>query len=186
MSLGHMAIDVSLSDGRHVVVRAISAADAEGLMTMHRQLSKETNRRRFLAYVPELAPHQAVELSDLDGHDRVALVAEDDSHHLAAVVRYSRLPGTADADLAAVVQDDFQQQGLGSLLLALLARQARAEGIECFVADVLTDNTPMFRTLRDAGLSGPAEYDAGVAHLVLRLPAVQVGTNDPGRAHPSG
>jgi nucleotide-binding universal stress UspA family protein len=44
------------------------------------------------------------------------------------------------AEPAIVVADDWQGRGLASQLLDLLADRARAEGVECFVAPVLSEN----------------------------------------------
>ena len=158
-----------LDDGRQILVRPIEPGDTARLMDLHRRLSAETVRRRFFLYVPELDPQRAEAFTHLDGHDCAAVVAEDEHGDLVAVVRYSRVPGERDADIAAVVRDDYQHHGIGTALLALLALHAVEEGVERFIADVLTDNLAMLRTCRDAGLTGTVAYDAGVAHLELPL-----------------
>jgi GNAT superfamily N-acetyltransferase len=132
---------VVLDDGRTLTIRPIRADDTEQLRAMHRRHSPATIRRRFFAMLPELDPKQA-----------------------------DRFTGTADAEVAIVVQDDFQHHGLGTTLLNELTRYARDHGIARFIADVLMENSPMFATFADAGLVGTSQYESGVAHLVLTIP----------------
>jgi RimJ/RimL family protein N-acetyltransferase len=160
---------VTLRDGRRLAVRAISPADVDALRAMHRRLSPTSVSRRFFAAMPELGEQQAAYFCAADGADRAALVAVDDDGNLLAVARYDRLPDSVDAEVAVVVQDDYQHQHVGTALLRLLTEQARAGGIRRFVADVQADNGRMFATFREAGLRGETSFDHGIAHLVLPL-----------------
>ena len=137
---------------------------------MHRGLSAQTIYQRFFSLLPELAPAQAARFTHVDGSIRVALVAEDAAGHLVAVGRYDRLPANPrTAEVAFVVADRFQHHGLGTTLVRLLRDQAKADGVDAFLADVLTTNSAMHRTFADAGLVPLATYDAGVSHLVMPL-----------------
>ena len=66
----------------------------------------------------------------------------------SGVGRLERLPGTTDAEVAFVVADDHQRQGLGTRLLERLERAARPLGVTHFVADTLFSNTAMLHVLR--------------------------------------
>lgn len=156
--------------GRPLTIRPVEPSDAPALIAMHHGLSAQTVYQRFFAVMPELAPGQAERFTHVDGVIRVALVAEDDTGHLVAVGRYDRLPPRhVQAEVAVVVTDDYQHHGLGTTLVRLLTADARAAGVRCFVADVLTTNTAMHKTFRDAGLVPDVAYDAGVSHLVMPL-----------------
>ena len=164
------ADELLLDDGRRVTIRPIREDDTDRLMAMHRRHSPTTIRRRFFAMLPELDPAQADRFTHVDGTNRAALVAVDDAGELVGVARYDRYEGTADAEMAIVVQDDYQHHGLGTTLVNQLTRYARDHGIERFIADVLMENSPMFATFADAGLIGTSQYQSGVAHLVLSIP----------------
>ena len=161
---------VVLDDGRRLTIRPIREDDTDRLRAMHRRHSPSTIRRRFFAMLPELAVTQADRFTHVDGTDRAALVAVNDSGDLVGVARYDRYAGTTDAEVAIVVQDDYQHHGLGTTLLNELTGYARDHGIERFIADVLMENSPMFATFADAGLVGTSQYESGVAHLVLTIP----------------
>ena len=156
--------------GDLLTLRPVAPGDTAGLVEMHRGLSTQTVYQRFLRFMPELAQEQAERFTHVDGTHRVALVAATPDGHLVAVGRYDRMPpDETTAEVAFVVADHYQHHGLGTLLLRMLLERARADGIQAFIADVLTTNAAMHHTFRDAGLVASTTYDYGVAHLVMPL-----------------
>jgi GNAT superfamily N-acetyltransferase len=86
-------------------------------------------------------------LTILDGFDRYAVgatVRSDDGHvDGVGVARYVRKAGNPDvAEVAFLVVDTYQGQGVGKALLDRLSAAARARGIHRFEGIVLPDNTP--------------------------------------------
>ena len=159
-----------LVDGERLTIRPVTESDTAALILMHRGLSAQSVYQRFLSVMPELAPLQADRFTHVDGTHRVAFVAVDTADQLVAVGRYDRLPpDDRQAEVAFVVADRYQHHGLGTLLVRLLTVHAREAGVQAFVADVLSTNSAMHRTFRDAGLVAKATYDTGVAHLVMPL-----------------
>jgi RimJ/RimL family protein N-acetyltransferase len=64
------------------------------------------------------------------------------------VARYVALPDSEDtAELAVVVGDPFQGQGLGRRMTELLADEARERGIRRFAATMLADNRAALRLM---------------------------------------
>jgi RimJ/RimL family protein N-acetyltransferase/nucleotide-binding universal stress UspA family protein len=131
---------VTLRDASSVEVRPIEASDRDLLEEGFERLSPQSRYRRFFSPVTHLSKRQLDYLTQVDHHDHEALVAIDpDSGGLAGVARFVRThPGVAEP--AIVVADDWQARGLGSQLLDALADRAREEGVDCFVAPVLSEN----------------------------------------------
>ncbi len=104
----------------------------------------------------------------MDHDDRVAVVAvlRDD---IVGVCRYDRFPGTADAEVAVVVEDAHQGRGLGVLLLEHVEAAARERGIERFVADVLPSNRRMLEVFRSAGFEITRELGDGYVQLTFSI-----------------
>ena len=119
-------------------IRDLGPADADLLDALHESLSPRSRYQRYHAAKPRLSPRERAFLAGADGHDHVALVAIEDGAPVAVAryVRDRRKPGTAD--IAAEVADRRQRQGLGSELVARLARRAAAAGIERLTATVLS------------------------------------------------
>jgi GNAT superfamily N-acetyltransferase len=170
----HWEADVVLSDGGTAHVRPIVPEDAEALRVFHTRLSKETVYNRFFAYRPQLSDSDVARFTQVDHDERVALVATLHDE-LIGVVRFDRLEGTGDAEVAFVVQDDHQGRGLGAVLLEHLAAAARERGVERFVADVLPTNRAMLTVFRSAGYE--VSRDLAEGYVELAFPIRQTGTS---------
>lgn len=165
-----------LPDRTPVLIRPIRIDDKRMLANGIRQLSETSVQRRFLSPKPTLSRSELRYLTEVDGHDHVALVAEYPAgagRCLIAVARYVRLPeDPAAAEAAIVVGDDWHGRGLGSLLATQLARAARANGIERFTATMASDNVPAHRLMqkltRELHLQRMAH---GVSDVTLELVA---------------
>ena len=144
--------DVVLTDGGTAHLRPIRPDDGDRLRAFHARLSEQTVFNRFFAYRPVLSDDDVARFTRVDHDDRAALVATLHGE-IIGVVRYDRLPGTADGEVAFVVEDAHQGRGLGPVLLEHLAAAARERGIERFVADTLPTNRAMLGVFRTAGYS---------------------------------
>jgi acetyl coenzyme A synthetase (ADP forming)-like protein len=157
-----------MADGRPVRLRAIRPDDADALVEFHRGLSPDTVYYRFFSFHPELAPHEVERFTNVDGRDRVALVAVLDER-IVAVGRYDRLGGTTEAEVALVVADALQGCGLGTLLIEHLAAIGAANGLERFTAKVLPGNGRMLGVFRASGFQESSHLTADEVDVVLPL-----------------
>ena len=164
-----------LDRGTRVLIRPIVPGDKEKLVNGLRQLSEESIRRRFLAAKPRFTTAELRYLTEVDGVNHIALVAvlEADPDQLVAVARCVRLPDRpGTAEMAIVVGDPWQGQGLGRALTHVLADAAVAVGIRRFAATMLGDNEAARRLMRtfsrrleDARVAG------GLREVVVELAA---------------
>jgi GNAT superfamily N-acetyltransferase len=165
----------TLPSGSRVQVRPIAADDKAKLTRGLRQLSEESIRKRFLASKPRFTSAELRYLTEVDGFNHIALVAvlEDDPDQLVAVARCVRLPDRpATAEMAIVVGDPWQNQGLGRALATALADAARAVGIRRFAATMLGDNEPARRLMRTfARRLEEAQITGGVREVLVELAA---------------
>ena len=84
---------------------------------------------------------------DVDHQDREAVVAVLDGE-IVGVARYFRWPGSRSAELAVVVADDWQRQGVATRMIGRLAQLAQAAGIERFTLTMQADNRAVLRLIR--------------------------------------
>jgi RimJ/RimL family protein N-acetyltransferase len=164
-----------LDHGSRVQIRPIAPGDKDRLVNGLRQLSEESIRKRFLAAKPRFTAAELRYLTEVDGVNHIALVAvlERDPEQLVAVARCVRLPDRpGTAEMAIVVGDPWQNQGLGRELAARLADAARAVGIRRFAATMLGDNEAARRLMRtfsrrlEEGWAG-----SGVREVLVELAA---------------
>ncbi len=165
-----------LPDGTQILIRPIRADDKRFLEDGLRQLSDESVHRRFLSPKRSFSRSELRYLTEVDGRDHVALVAEypgEPVRRLIAVGRFIRLHDDPEAaEAAIVVCDDWQGRGVGSLFAKRLASEARLRGVKRFTATMASDNVPAHKLLQrltthlEAHLSG-----RGVSELVAELAA---------------
>ncbi len=160
--------EILLRDGTRLLVRPIRPADADALVALHARLSADTIYRRYFGARPHLAPADVDRFTRVDGRARFALVAMrgDD---LVAVVRYEGRPGELSAELAVVVDDGLQHQGVGRLLLERLLDVAREAGLGELAADVLAGNAAMLSLLRTLDLPRRTESDGDTVTVYVDL-----------------
>jgi RimJ/RimL family protein N-acetyltransferase len=165
-----------LPDGAPVLIRHIRADDKRMLTDGLRCLSDESVQRRFLTPKRSFSRTELRYLTEVDGRDHVALVAEHPAEpvrRLIAVARFVRLEADPRAaEVAITVADSWQQRGLGSLLSERLAAEARLLGIRRFTATMAADNVPAHRLM--ARLTDRLEQHYagfGVDELVLSIAA---------------
>jgi GNAT superfamily N-acetyltransferase len=163
---------IALADGTVVTLRHVRPADAPELQRAFERLSPESRYRRFFGGVSHLSDEAARYLTNVDGHDHVAIVATYESPDLkgergVGVARFVRLrdePTVAEA--AITVVDDMQRRGLGRALSLALTEAARERGVRTFRAEVLAGNAPMLAILHDVGATARATGDGVVTYDV--------------------
>ena len=160
--------EVVLRDGARLLIRPIRAADADALVDLHARLSADTIYRRYFGVRPHLLPGDVERFTRVDGRARFALVATRGSD-LVAVARYEGQPGVSSAEIAVVVDDALQHQGVGRLLLERLVDVAHEAGLATLAADVLAGNTAMLGLLGTLDLPRRTERNGDTVTVLLTL-----------------
>jgi RimJ/RimL family protein N-acetyltransferase len=150
----------------HVGLARLERSDRDALHRLFFRLSPTTVYRRFHSPIARPEQAQPDRLLDVDHHDREAVVAVVDGE-IVGVARYARWPGTDQAELAVVVADDWQRQGLGTRMLGGLAELALSAGIQSFTASVQGDNQPALGLMRRFRPSVRAIFSGGLYELTL-------------------
>jgi RimJ/RimL family protein N-acetyltransferase len=142
---------IRLRDGTLVRVRPIRADDAP----------------RFFSVMRRLPPDWARFLADVDYESRLALVVElpEDPDTLIAVARYEPAGEPGAAEVAFVVQDAWQDRGLGTALFSELLAAAELNGTQRFRAWVLADNRRMLDLIARLGEVSQRSIEQGVIEL---------------------
>ena len=87
---------------------------------------------------------------------------------IVGVGRWDAIDSTS-AEVAFVISDAYQNQGLGSVLFSLLSQAAQARGISEFVAEALPQNRGMFRLFEVFGEAMKKTSAEGVVSMSVRL-----------------
>ncbi|MCW2720083.1 MAG: family N-acetyltransferase [Pseudonocardia sp.] len=151
------------------MVRPIRPGDAGALVALHARLSADTIYRRYFGARPHLSPGDVARFTRVAEEWRFALVAVREPGDLVAVARYEGGAGASSAEIAVVVDDALQHQGVGRALLERLIDVARERGLDTLVADVLSANSPMLGLLRVLGLPTRTVLDAESCTVTVDL-----------------
>ena len=138
---------IALEGGRLVRLRSTGPGDNERLRRMFYRLSPTTIYRRLFLPAPQV-PHWAerfAALATCDGELRYAVVALLGDEVLG-VANFAQEAGTTrEAELAIVVEDAWQGQGIGRMLMAAVVEQARQHEMGVLTARILADNDRVLR-----------------------------------------
>jgi acetyltransferase len=150
----HLVGTCTLADGTTVTVRPIRATDAVIEQAFVRGLSDETRYYRFMDMLRELSPRMLKQLTDIDYHDRMALIAtiaQGGHEEEIAVGRYCVEPGGERCEFAIVVADAWQRRGIATMIMRKLIDAARARGLRSMFGEILTSNHRMLHFVTKFG-----------------------------------
>jgi acetyltransferase len=154
-----------------VPFRVVSPEDASALERFLGRCSERTIYLRFFGSLGEVSEEKARYLASVDGTNHFGFVAldPDDPDEIIAMVRYDRQPGEERAEYAAIVQDGWQDHGIGIALTRRLIEVARENGVRYFYAMVKGKNTRMLELLRRLELPEEESKERGIKHVDVEL-----------------
>jgi GNAT superfamily N-acetyltransferase len=160
-----------LRDGRQIEIRALRPDDKDDMLAAIGRTSTESLQRRFFVVKRGFSQKEIDFFMKIDFSNHVALVALADEEGRPTIVGGGRYvvvePGKAE--VAFVVIDGYQGQGLGAHLMRHLAGIARDAGLTELTAEVLPENTAMRKVFSKFGFRPRPRPDPQVIHLLMHL-----------------
>jgi RimJ/RimL family protein N-acetyltransferase len=160
-----------LRDGRQIEIRSFRPEDRDELTSTVARVGALSLYRRFFTLKQSFSEREKAFFLNVDFEKHVALVAMTEEAGRQVMVGGARYvivqPGKAE--VAFLVVDQYQGQGIGAALLRNLANLARAGGLNALVAEVLRENTPMLKVFEKSGLPMTTTRDPDVSHVTLQL-----------------
>jgi GNAT superfamily N-acetyltransferase len=165
---------LDLPDGRDVPFRTIWPEDVDALQRFHGRLGERAIYLRFFGSMKELSERKAKYFASVDRVDHVAFVAldPDNPDEIVAVVRYDRERSEEEeAEYAAIVEDRWQDHGIGIALTHELIDEAKDKGVRCFYALGMGENKRMLELLRHLDLPEQERQDEeqGVKRIEIQI-----------------
>lgn len=162
-----------IAPGRTVQLRPLAPGDRGAEQAFFNGLSLDSRHQRFHFGLRELSPALLKLLTEVDQRLHRAWVVEalEPGQPLIADARYVidlEHPGAAEFALA--VADPWQGRGLGRRLIAHLQAEARRQGLQRLIGDVLAENRRMLALMRELGARlRPHPDGAELVRVVLEL-----------------
>ena len=135
----------TMKNGSEVTIRPIRPEDEPLMTEFHQRLSDRTVYMRYfqpLKLTQRTAHERLTRICFIDYDREMALIAEKDGA-IIAVGRLSKIHGKPEGEVAVLVRDDFQHQGLGTELVRRLMLIARDEKLQFVHSTMLGINREM-------------------------------------------
>jgi len=157
----------TMKDGTQVTIRPIRPEDEPLIAKFHETLSDRSVYLRYfcsLSLSRRVAHERLLRICFGDYDREMALVAEhtDPStgeRRIIGVGRMNKLHTRNEAEVAALVTDQYQKLGLGHELLRRVVQIARDEKVSQVTAEMLPDNIAMQAVFRRLGFAIRADED---------------------------
>src|SRR6516162_8519075 len=162
--------EVRLPDGRALLLRPTRASDTGAMHELFFRLSEEDVRTRFLQKLSSLTDSTAQHLCSVDyDHEMAfaAVIGPPAHERIVAASCYYLNPASGLAEVAYMVDPDWQGVGLGGILHSGLVAYGRNHGARGLTADVLTGNWRMMRVFQRGDHSLRVETSGGVDELTM-------------------
>ncbi|MBI3476625.1 MAG: bifunctional acetate--CoA ligase family protein/GNAT family N-acetyltransferase [Acidobacteria bacterium] len=166
----------TMKNGKEILFRPIRPEDEPLLIKLHHALSDRTVYMRYfqsLKLSQRTAHERLTRICFIDYDREMALVAEqknaEGDPEIIAIGRLSQFRGRHEAEMAVLVDDRFQHQGLGTELFCRLIEVARAEKLVSVESTILAENRDMQAICRKLGFRLKADIKDGTVQAVLTL-----------------
>jgi RimJ/RimL family protein N-acetyltransferase/acyl CoA:acetate/3-ketoacid CoA transferase beta subunit len=162
----------TLRDGTQIFLRPIKPSDEPALSDMLYSLSEESVQKRYMTRTRAFAHRDVQQLTNIDYRKDLAIVGVVpgvSGDQIVAIGQYFLDPKTQVAEVAFLVQDEWQQKGMGTLLLEYITKVAKQRGVKSFSAKVLPNNKPMLTVFYNSGYKVNTEFDGEVYSITYDL-----------------
>jgi GNAT superfamily N-acetyltransferase len=161
----------TLRNGRQIEIRALRPDDRHEYVTAVGRTGSQSLYRRFFGAKRHFTEDEIRFFLNVDFINHVALVAvaEDGGHRVIVGGGRYVISAPRIGELAFMVVDGYQGQGIGAALMRHLTLIAREAGLRELTAEVLPSNTAMLKVFEKSGLAQSIKREAGSMHVMLQL-----------------
>ena len=166
-----------MKNGTVVTLRPIRPEDEPAMVKFHETLSDRSVYLRYfhsLSLSSRVAHDRLVRICFVDYDREVAIVAERldakaGQHRILGVGRLVKSHTKNEGEVAVLVSDECQHQGLGTELFRRVIQIARDERLSRIDAEMLPDNLSMKKIAKKLGFHSEATADPTSLRAVLNL-----------------
>jgi len=160
--------------GLRILLRPVKISDEPLLKDFFYSLSDRSIYRRFFSPRTDM-PHEYLQKFVVVDYSKqmtlLVVIEREEREECIGLGQYSLSEGSNTGELAVVVKDAYQNQGVGSTLLSYLTLLAKKQGLFGLTAGVLIENKPMLSMLRrvfpDTAFAVERRIQAGVVEMTI-------------------
>jgi acyl-CoA hydrolase/ribosomal protein S18 acetylase RimI-like enzyme len=140
--------------GLEIFIRPVRISDEPLIKDLFYSLSDNSMYRRFISRRKDM-PHERLQEFVVIDYTRevsiVALIKSEEKDTIVGMGQYNIDENTHTAEVSFVVNEVYQNRGIGSELLNYLTLLAKKQGLLGFSAEVLVENRPMLHLFEKMG-----------------------------------
>lgn len=159
-------------DGLLFLLRPVKVSDVENLRLFFYSLSDQSLYTRFFATI-EFVPQKTIRRFAVIDYSKemtiLAVLEENGAETVIGIGQYVVEKGRLAAEISLLVRDDYQNRGIGGILMDYLFAAAQREGILEISATVLKENAKMLHLFHKSGLPVASIEDAEIIRLTMPL-----------------
>ncbi|HLB74370.1 MAG TPA: GNAT family N-acetyltransferase [Sedimentisphaerales bacterium] len=162
----------TLRDGTEIFFRPVKPTDEPALSEMLYSLSEASVKTRYMTGTVAFPHSHIQQLTNIDYKKDVAIVGVVpgiSGEEVVAIAQYFLDPHTQAAEVAFLVQDEWQQKGMGTFLLEYVTQIAKNRGVKRFFAKVLPSNKSMLAVFHNSGYKVNTEFDGDAYNITYDL-----------------
>jgi len=148
--------------GIDILLRPIRISDEPRLRDFFNTLSDKSLYLRFFTprkYVPHESLQEIVTFDNAKGVSIVAIVQQEENEKIIGLGQYYINETNYSAEISFATSDEYQNNGIASILLSHLTYLAQKNGLLSFTASVLAENRSMVKVLKKVGFVHKATED---------------------------
>ncbi len=152
--------------------RAIRPSDEEEMRKLFYRFSEEAVYYRYFTPIMAMPHKKMQEYVNIDYNRTMSIVAlEGDvgKGKIIAEARYIKLHTRPYAEIAFIVDEEYQGYGVASYLLQMLIRQAKKNRLKGFIASVNESNGAMVRVFKKSGLTVETRLEDGAFSITMHF-----------------
>ncbi len=161
-----------MKNGKPYTVRPIRPEDEPLLYQLFSELSEYSIRMRFFSPIKEIPHEEMVRYCHVDYDREIALVAEieeDGQKKIIGVGRITQFIDGESAEMAFVVADKWQGQGVGKTLAKYCLIVAKEKNLKRIEMTILRENKPMIGLAESLGFKRIPSDDPDLVKVELWL-----------------
>jgi acyl-CoA hydrolase len=164
----------TLNDGTEIFFRPVKPTDEPALSEMLYSLSETSVHTRYMMRTARFPRKDIQQWTNIDYYQNLAIVgtvpgADASDEEIVAIAQYFLDPKTQAAEVAFLVQDEWQNKGMGTFLLNYLTKIAKQRGVKELYAKVLPANKGMLTVFYNSGSKVNTEFDGEVYSISYKL-----------------
>lgn len=160
------------STGLSILLRPVKITDESLLKDFFYKLSENSMYLRFFSTRKDM-PHQRLQDFVAVDYSRkmeiLAVLQDKEKETIVGLGQYELNSDMHTAEVALVVIDEYQNQGVGSELLSYLTLLARRQGLLGFTAEVLVENGPMMHLFEKMGFDIEKRREEGTYEMRMKF-----------------